>query len=65
MKEMFRVWELIVVLFLRSAGCIFAELVQNRILFSKNNVIFKRDSVMNENEEQFKLIVMVRSILLF
>jgi hypothetical protein len=43
-----------------SAGCIFAEMIQNRILFSKNNVIYKVDSTLTENQEQFKIIVIVR-----
>jgi serine/threonine protein kinase len=43
-----------------SAGCIFAEMIQNRILFSKNNVFYKVDSTLTENQEQFKIIVIVR-----
>lgn len=46
-------------LFYRSAGCIFAEMIQNRILFSKNNAILKFDGITNENEQQFRLIVTV------
>ena len=48
-----------------SAGCIFAEMIQNRILFSKNNVNYKFDSNLTENQEQFKIIVIVRKFILY